>query len=70
MTSSIIWGNDVNEKIKEVDYIDYETGEHKAKTLQQAYNSLLADFGKVLFNPIYLFLEFAKYLPFGKMENI
>lgn len=70
MTSSIIWGIDVNEKVKNINYINYETGRQQDLTLQEAYNTLLTDFAKVLFNPIYLFLEFAKYLPFGKMANI
>jgi len=41
MTSKVIWGEDVNEKIAKIDYIDIETGAVSKLNLQQCYSKIM-----------------------------
>jgi len=43
MSSAIIWGADVNEKVGKIDYIDYDTRETKQYSLCEAYCITLTD---------------------------
>ena len=69
MTSKVIWGEDVNEKIGDIDYINIDTGIASKMNIQRCYSMILPDIGKVSMSPLYLFLDSAKYFPFGKMER-
>ena len=70
MTSSIILGSDVNEKVLTVPMKDLDSGIIKNMPLYSAYWQNFIDFSKIDSNPLYLFSNLSKYLPFGPMAAV
>lgn len=65
MGSSIIFGDDFEEKISMIDYIDYFTRRSEKITMQKAFENLLNDTISAGTDPIYLLFGFLRYSPFG-----
>ena len=65
MTTTVIWGSDINEKIGKIDYIDYNSWEVKQINLCEAYGTTLTDLARAAFDPMYLTFDFLKYAPWG-----
>lgn len=65
MGSSIIFGDDFEQKMPLIDYINYFTRETKKVTIQKAFENLLNDTIAAGSEPLYMVFGFLSYLPWG-----
>ena len=65
MGSSIIFGDDFEQKIPLIDYTDYFTRKTEKMTMQKAFENLLNDTIAAGSEPLYMLFGFLSYSPWG-----